>query len=135
MRALALSRASEMRALGTARSRVEARYFDGVSVLFPAQVRDWAEQLERTERIAVSTAHLAEMDGLEPPPTDRDNVEPAVRVLGDLPYFGGAPDVVERDRLVGRVNLPATTDRHDTELSRRTVRQPFSSSTAIPAES
>lgn len=91
MRALALSRASEMRALGTARSRVEARYFDAGSVLFPAQVREWVEQLERTERIAVSTTHLAEMDGLEPPPTDdpeafealvrrrvADHVEPAL---------------------------------------------------------
>jgi hypothetical protein len=33
------------------------------------EVRDWAEQLERTEGIAVSTAHLADLDGLEPPPS------------------------------------------------------------------
>ena len=91
MRDVALRQASEMRALGAARSRVEARYFDGTGVLFPAQVRDWAEQLERTERIATSTAYLAELDGLGPPPPDdpeafearvgrlvADHVEPAL---------------------------------------------------------
>jgi hypothetical protein len=70
---------------------VEARYFDGTSVLFPAQVREWTEQLERTERIAVSTARLAELDGLDQPPLDdpgafearvaqlvADHVEPAL---------------------------------------------------------
>ena len=91
MRDVALARSSEMRALGVARSRVGERYFDGTTVLFPEQVREWAEQLDRTERIAMSTAYLAELDGLTPPPPDdpeafevrvgrllADHVEPAL---------------------------------------------------------
>jgi hypothetical protein len=68
MRDAAVVRASEMRAIGAARTRVEARYFDGVGLLFPAQAREWVEQLERTERIATSTSRLAELDGLAPAP-------------------------------------------------------------------
>jgi hypothetical protein len=49
-----------------ARSRVEATYFEGRPVLFPAMVGAWAEQLERTEHVAMMAERLAELDGLEP---------------------------------------------------------------------
>jgi hypothetical protein len=72
VRTSALSRVSEWRALGLARSRVEATYFDGQPELFPATVRAWAEQLERTEHLAVMAERPAELDGLDPPrPTTR----------------------------------------------------------------
>jgi hypothetical protein len=90
VRTSALNRASECRALAQARSRVEATYFEGRPVLFPAMVRAWAEQLERTEHLAVMAERLAELDGLEPSPPDdpdafaarveqlvADHVEPA----------------------------------------------------------
>jgi hypothetical protein len=53
-----------------ARSRVEATYFDGRPLLFPATVRAWAEQLERTEHQATMAERLAELDGLDAPPPD-----------------------------------------------------------------
>jgi hypothetical protein len=78
----ALSRVSEWRALELARSRVEATYFDGQPVLFPATVRAWAEQLERTEHLAVMAVRLAELDGLDPSlPDDPDAFEARVEQL------------------------------------------------------
>jgi hypothetical protein len=90
VRTSAISRVSEWRAMELARTRVEATYFEGRSLLFPATVRACAEQLERTERLAVMAERLAELDGLEPSPPDdpdafaarveqlvADHVEPA----------------------------------------------------------
>jgi hypothetical protein len=90
VRTSAVSRMSEFRAMGLARTRVETTYFDGRPVLFPATVRAWAEQLERTEHLAVMAERLAELDGLEPSQPDdldafaerveqlvADHVEPA----------------------------------------------------------
>jgi hypothetical protein len=66
----AVSRVSALRAMALARSRVEATYFDGRPVLFPATVRAWAEQLERTEQLAAFAERLSELDGLDPSPPD-----------------------------------------------------------------
>jgi hypothetical protein len=65
---MVLSRGSEWHALEVARARVEAKYFGGLPVLFPAAVRAWSEQLERTERLAVLAERLSELDGVDPPP-------------------------------------------------------------------
>ena len=70
LRNLALARVAELHALGTARARVEARFFDGMAVLFPAMAREWAEQVERSELVALSAVRLAELDGIAPPPPD-----------------------------------------------------------------
>ena len=79
IRALALARLAEWRALGTARSRVEARYVDGHPALFPATIRDWAEQLERIATLAGLAERLAELDGLNPSSLeDPDAVAPRV---------------------------------------------------------
>ena len=68
IRTLALARLTEWRALETARSRAEARYLDGHRALFPATIRDWAEQLERIVTLAGLAERLAELDGLDPFP-------------------------------------------------------------------
>jgi hypothetical protein len=98
VRTSAVSRVSEFRAMALARSRVEAKYFDGRPVLFPATVRAWAEQLERTEQLAAFAERLAELDGLDPSAHEdpdafaarveqfvADHVEPArVKALDEL---------------------------------------------------
>lgn len=79
---MALARLAEWRALETARSRVEARYLDGHPALFPATIRDWAEQLERIATLAGLAERLAELDGLDPsPPEDPDAVAAQVDQL------------------------------------------------------
>jgi hypothetical protein len=70
VRTSVLSRVSELQAMALARSRVEATYFDCRPVLFPATVRAWAEQLERTEQLAAFAERLSELDGLDPSPPD-----------------------------------------------------------------
>lgn len=93
-----LARASELRALETARARVEARYLGGHPALLPATVRSWTGQRERTETLAEITVHLAELEGeLALPPDDpevfetrvselvADHVEPArVKALDEI---------------------------------------------------
>ncbi len=82
VRSSAVRRVSEFRAMALARSRIEARYFDGRPVLFPAAVRAWVEQLERAEQLAVMAERLAELDGLDPsPPDDPDAFESRVEQL------------------------------------------------------
>jgi hypothetical protein len=82
VRTSALSRASEWRAMELARSRIEATYYDGRSVLFPATVRACGEQLERSEHLAVMAERLAELDGLDPsPPDDPDAFDARVEQL------------------------------------------------------
>jgi len=68
LRDAALTRAEELRALETARSRVEATYLDGQASLFPGTLRRWAAQRERTTGLAALAVRLAELDGLTPPP-------------------------------------------------------------------
>jgi hypothetical protein len=93
-----VARASELRALETARARVEARYLGGHPALFPATVRSWTEQRERTETLAAITVQLAEFEGLASVAADdpdvfetrvgeliADHVEPArVKALDEM---------------------------------------------------
>ena len=94
----AVARASELRALETARARIEARYLGGHPALFPATARNWTEQRERTETLAAITVRLAEFEGLPSVAADdpdafetrvselvADHVEPArVKALDEL---------------------------------------------------
>ncbi len=94
----ALGRLSEYRAMELARSRVEATYFEGRPVLFPAMVRAWAEQLERTEHVAMMAERLAELDGLEPsPPDDPDAFAARVEQLVARSCRAGPAEGVRRD--------------------------------------
>jgi hypothetical protein len=93
-----VARSTQLRALGTARERVEARYLDGYPALFPATVRSWLGQRERTDGLAEITVRLAELEGLAPVPADdpeafearvgeliADHVEPArVKALDEM---------------------------------------------------
>ena len=77
---------------------VEAKHLDGHPALFPATIRDWAEQLERIATLAGLAERLAELDGLDPSALEdpeagakrvdqlvRDLVEPArVKALDDM---------------------------------------------------
>jgi hypothetical protein len=96
LRTLALARVADLHALGGARSRVEARYLDGTAILFPDMARDWASQLERSERLAALAVRQAELDGIAPPVQDdpdivearilrrvADHVEPALAKAHD----------------------------------------------------
>jgi len=84
IRTMAVARLAEWRALETSRSRVEAKYLDGHSALFPATIRDWAEQFERIETLAGLAERLAELDGLDPsPPEDPEAVAARVDQLVD----------------------------------------------------
>jgi hypothetical protein len=98
LRGGAVARASELRALETARARVEARHLGGHPSLFPATVRSWTGQRERTEGLAEITVRLAEFEGLPPLPAVEpdafetrvgelvaDHVEPArVKALDEM---------------------------------------------------
>lgn len=98
LRSGVVARASELRALETARERVEARYLGGHPALFPATVRGWTGQRERTDALAEITERLAELEGLPPLPADdpevlearvselvADHVEPArVKALDEM---------------------------------------------------
>jgi hypothetical protein len=78
--------------------RVEARYLGGHPALFPATVRSWTGQRERTDAITVITVRLAELEGLPSlPPNDpevfdvrvseltADHVEPTrVKALDEM---------------------------------------------------
>jgi hypothetical protein len=98
LRGGAVARASELRALETARARVEARYLGGHPALFPATARSWIGQRERTQTLAEITIQLAELEGLAPLSAEdpdvfeariqelmADHVEPArVKALDDM---------------------------------------------------
>jgi hypothetical protein len=98
VRGIALARVSEWHAMTMARSRVETKYFEGQPMLFPAAARAWAQQLERTERLAVMAERLSELDGVDPSLPDdpeafearieqlvADHVEPArVKALDEM---------------------------------------------------
>jgi hypothetical protein len=98
LRGGAVSRASELRAVETARERVEGRYMGGHPALFPSTVRSWTGQRLRTEGLAAITVQLAELEGLAPVPADdpdlfearvaelmADHVEPArVKALDEM---------------------------------------------------
>src|SRR6266581_3789725 len=90
VRDLLFARVAELHAFATARATVERKHLDGVTALFPAAVREWAEQRTRSETLAVMAVRIAEHDGFDPPPPDdaaafdarvaqivADHVEPA----------------------------------------------------------
>ena len=93
-----------------ARARVETTYVDGRLALFPANVRAWAEQRDRTAQLAAFAERLAQLDGLDPsPPGDprafaarveqceADHVEAAqVKALDELVEGQRAMSVVMR---------------------------------------
>ena len=89
-RDLLLARVSELHALETARSRVEARFLDNAPAVFPAGQRAWDEQRHQSKTVAVLALRIAELDGhAEPAAEDAaafearierlvaDHVEPA----------------------------------------------------------
>lgn len=96
--AMAMTWATELRAHETARNRVEAKYFEGTSTLYPATLRRWTEQRELSDGLVDLIARLAELDDLDPlPATDpdaftarvdqlvADHVEPArVKALDEM---------------------------------------------------
>jgi hypothetical protein len=126
------TRVSELRAVAAARAQVERTYLDGQPALFPATVRGWAEQLERTEQLAALAIRLAELDGLAPAPAPdpeafaarveqlvADHVEPTrVKALDEMDegYARGSDD--------GRPHRPATDRRieHRAAIARETAR-------------
>lgn len=81
-----------------ARAQLEAKCLGGQAALFPATIRDWADQLQRTKQLAVMAERLAELDGLDPSPREdpdavaarveelvADHVEPArMKALDEL---------------------------------------------------
>jgi hypothetical protein len=82
LRGGAVARSAELRALETARERVEARYLGGHPALLPATARSWTGQRERTDGLAAITVQLAELGGLAPVPADDPDVfEARVRAL------------------------------------------------------
>ena len=96
--AVAITWATELRSLETARDRVEAKYFEGTSTLYPATLRRWTEQRELSDGLVDLIARLAELDGLDPLPAGdpdafaarvdqliADHVEPArVKALDEM---------------------------------------------------
>jgi hypothetical protein len=72
-RDLFVRRVNELRAFETARSRVEARYLEGVAADFPAARRAWEQQRHDSKEAAVMAIRLCELDGV-PPPLDDDAV-------------------------------------------------------------
>jgi hypothetical protein len=87
---LLFARVAELHAFETARAAVEQKYLNRATALFPAAVREWAEQRTRSETLAVTAFRIAELDGFDPPPPDdtaafdarvaqliADHVEPA----------------------------------------------------------
>jgi hypothetical protein len=90
VREVLFARVNELHAFETARASVERKHLDGATALFPAAVREWAEQRTRSETLAVAAFRIAELDGFDPPPPDdevafdarvaqlvADHVEPA----------------------------------------------------------
>jgi hypothetical protein len=70
-RDLLIGRVTELRAFEVSRTRVEARYLDGVAADFPAACGAWNRQRRDSEEAAVLAIRLCELDG-GPPPPDED---------------------------------------------------------------
>ncbi|MBA3688435.1 MAG: hypothetical protein H0W81_06375 [Chloroflexi bacterium] len=91
-RDLLLRRVTELHCVETARCQVEARFFDGAPVLFPAGLRAWEEHRTQSERMAVMATRLTELDGHDPPlPEDAAAIDARIAQL--------AADHVEPARL------------------------------------
>ena len=85
-RGLTIQRVNELLATREARSTVEARYLDGHGALFPDIAAAFDQQLRRSQELAVTAMHLAELDGVEPPePDDPETVTlRASQLVADL---------------------------------------------------
>ncbi len=70
VRDLLFGQVTELHAFETARATVERKHLNGATALFPAAVREWAEQRKRTETLGVTAFRIAELDGFDPPPPD-----------------------------------------------------------------
>src|SRR6266581_3344459 len=70
VRDLLFARVTELHAFETARATVERKHLDGATALFPAAVRDWAEQRTWSETLAVTAFRIAELDGFDALPPD-----------------------------------------------------------------
>ena len=87
LRDLLFERVAELHALEAARTIVEARYLGGQTALFPDAVGDWADQVHRSEEMAVMALRIAELDGAPPLDearyalTDQDRVSACVADL------------------------------------------------------
>jgi hypothetical protein len=78
----AITWATELRALETARTRVEAEYFEGTATLYPATIRRWTEQRELSDGLVDLIGRFVELDDLDPlRADDPDAFEARVRQL------------------------------------------------------
>lgn len=68
IRDLMLQRVDELHAFETARARVEQRYLDGASAVFPVALTAWTKQGHDSKLAAVTAVRLAELDGAQGPP-------------------------------------------------------------------
>jgi hypothetical protein len=88
IRRLALLRVDELLASREARTTVEARYLDGHGALFPELAARFETQLRTSQEVAAAAVRAAQLDGMEPGPSE-DSVAFNARV-GEL-----AADLVE----------------------------------------
>src|SRR6266581_9595713 len=70
VRDVLFARVAELHAFETARATVERKHLDGATALFPAAVREWAEQRTWSETLAVTAFRIAELDGFDALPPD-----------------------------------------------------------------
>ena len=80
LRDVLFERVAELHALEAARTDVEARYLGGCSALFRDAIGDWADQVHRSEEMAVTALRLAELDGAPPLDEARYGVTDETRV-------------------------------------------------------
>ena len=71
---------SSLHALETARSLIEVQYLGGETALFADALTDWAEQVHRSEEMAVMALRMAELDGARPLDEARSGVSDDARV-------------------------------------------------------
>jgi hypothetical protein len=105
-REAAIRSADDQLALAEAVKHVEARYFDGHSILFPAIAENFARQTRGSQEIAVMADRLAELDGLLPftPPSDEEVERSIAAKVADLvePARSSALDKLgEDERAIG----------------------------------
>jgi hypothetical protein len=85
-RELTVLRVNELLATLDACATVEGRYLDGHGALFPDIAAAFDQQLRRSQELAVTAMHLAELDGVEPgEPDDPETVTlRASQLVADL---------------------------------------------------
>lgn len=79
---LLLGRVTELEAAGQARTLAKQRYLDSCPALFPDSRGAWEEQLLATQEVAAMAVRLAELDGVDLPPSeDEDAISARASVL------------------------------------------------------